>query len=104
MRQPRAQQLVDTGIHLSGPRAPAGCRALSNNGTASGDRGLKTAGLPPLAVRIWVPYPQPVGQGLLKQRDRPARVPRVPEGAGEVVARDQGVRMAGAAGEQGGDA
>jgi len=27
-------------------------RGLSNNGTASGDSGLKTAGLPPLAVRI----------------------------------------------------
>jgi hypothetical protein len=29
-------------------------RGLSNNGTASGDRGLKTAGLPPLAVRMLV--------------------------------------------------
>jgi hypothetical protein len=27
-------------------------RGLTNNGTASGDSGLKTAGLPPLAVRI----------------------------------------------------
>jgi hypothetical protein len=27
---------------------------LSNNGTASGDSRLKTAGLPPLAVRMWV--------------------------------------------------
>src|ERR1035437_9501220 len=30
----------------------AGRRGLSDNGTASGDRGLKTAGLPPLAVRM----------------------------------------------------
>jgi hypothetical protein len=29
-------------------------RGLSNNGTASGDSRLKTAGLPPLAVRMWV--------------------------------------------------
>jgi subtilase family serine protease len=29
-------------------------RGLSNNGTASGDSGLKTARLPPLAVRMWV--------------------------------------------------
>ena|SRR5487761_1270574 len=33
-----------------GPR-----RGLSNNGTASGGRGLKTAGLPPLAVRMQSP-------------------------------------------------
>ena len=30
-------------------------RGLSNNGTASGGRGLKTAGLPPLAVRMQSP-------------------------------------------------
>jgi len=27
-------------------------RGLSNNGTVNGDSGLKTAGLPPLAVRM----------------------------------------------------
>jgi len=32
------------------------CRGLSNNGTASGDSELETAGLPPLAV----PRPDPV--------------------------------------------
>jgi hypothetical protein len=37
-----------------GARRPRALRGLSNNGTASGDRGLKTAGLPPLAVRIWI--------------------------------------------------
>src|SRR5260370_39740775 len=36
------------GLHVSG-RYP-----LSNNGTASGDSGLQAAGLPPLAVRMWL--------------------------------------------------
>ena len=35
------------------PRDTTG-RGLSNNGTVSGDSGLKTARLPPLAVRMWV--------------------------------------------------
>jgi len=55
----------DGGRLLSAPRTP-GCHqviptsrtvrslGLSNNGMASGDSGLKTAGLPPLAVRMWV--------------------------------------------------
>jgi len=33
----------------------ASSRGLSNNGTASGGGGLKTAGLPPLAVRMQSP-------------------------------------------------
>jgi hypothetical protein len=39
---------------LTGRLALAVLRGLSNNGTASGDSRLKTAGLPPLAVRMWV--------------------------------------------------
>jgi hypothetical protein len=41
-----------TEFFVQGP--VAGLWGLSNNGTASGDSGWKTAGLPPLAVRMWV--------------------------------------------------
>ncbi len=39
-------------------------RGRSNNGTASGDSGLKSAGSPPLAVRMCVPGREGVSERL----------------------------------------
>jgi hypothetical protein len=46
-------QNSESRTKLTSPVTPR-TRGWSNKGTTSGDSKLKTAGLPPLAVRIWV--------------------------------------------------
>ena len=50
---PAAQLMNSPAPGFTTPYCPLWSRPLSNNGTASGDSGLKTAGLPPLAVQMW---------------------------------------------------